>query len=204
MEQQVVAAQVRSKVGKNNSKALRGTGLVPATVYGEGNAPVSVTVQKRDLIKVYRGPRGKNTPISLQISAEGSETTVQQVLSYRVDRNPLSLEIEHVDFMRVGETSSVKVIVPLKLVGTAPGVKLGGMMMQNFSTITIQSVPGNIPDFVNVDLSELGVNDAIRVKSLENDQFKILTSRESIIVAVTAKGGKSEDTPGAAAGAKKK
>ncbi len=187
MEQQVVVAQERDNLGKTATKLLRAKGLVPGTVYGASKDPISVTVEKRELIKVYRGPKGRNALISLQINGGVTES----VISYRIDRNPLSLEIEHVDFLRLDPSKPVKVVVPLKLVGVAPGVKLGGMMMQNFSSITISAVPSNIPECVEVDLSNLGVNQGIKVKSLENDQFKIESNRELVIVQVNAKGGKA-------------
>ncbi|NBV42322.1 50S ribosomal protein L25, partial [bacterium] len=133
MAHQVVTAKVREEVGKNRSASLRSEGLVPATIYGDQKDPISVSVNPRDLIPVYRGPLGKNTVISLQVENNG-QTSTEEVISYKIDRDPISLEIKHVDFLRVTD-KPVRAEVALKLTGSAPGVKLGGMMMQHISRV---------------------------------------------------------------------
>ena len=194
METQVIAATQRKNVGKNDAKGLRRNGQVPAVIYGNAGESVPVIVNTRDLITVYRGPLGKNTPITIDVDGGQAKETV---ISYRVDRNPLSLAIEHVDFLRVNTETRVKLTVPLKLVGSAPGVKLGGMFMQHISEMKIEVAPHLIPEFISVDLSTLGVNQSIKVRDLENPNYRILSEMNQIIAAVTAK-GKTEDesTPG--------
>ncbi|NDC82329.1 50S ribosomal protein L25 [bacterium] len=191
MQTEVIIAESRTALGKNNAKALRKDGRVPATVYGNSGEARSVIVSSRDLIRIYRGKLGKNTPITLQIGGDNSSETV---ISYRVDRNPLSLAIEHVDFLRITDESRVKVRVPLKLIGSAPGVKLGGMMMQSISSIIIEVSPTKTPEFIPVDLSGLGVNQVIKVKDLANENFVIKSELNAIVVSVTAKGKVEDET----------
>lgn len=202
METQVIAAKQRKNVGKNDAKALRRSGSVPAIIYGSAGEAVPVIVNTRDLIMIYRGPLGRNTPITIELETEGGSVK-ETVVSYRVDRNPLSLAIEHVDFLRVTNESRVRLTVPLKLTGTAPGVKVGGMLMQHISELKIEVSPQQIPQFVEVSLLNLGVNQSIKVRDMETEQFRIISQPNQMIVAVTAK-GKSEDetTPGAPAGKK--
>lgn len=193
METQVIEAKHRSKVGKNGSKALRGEGQIPAVIYGNGGENLPVVVNNRQLVSVYRGPLGRNTPIVISVEGENGASK-ETVISYRVDRNPLSLAIEHVDFLRVSEDSKVEMTVPLKLIGSAPGVKLGGMMRQHISEVKIEVAPQLIPSAIQIDLSGLGVNEAIKVQDIKSDSFRVLSQPNQIIVAVTAKGKAAEET----------
>ena len=103
----------------------------------------------------------------------------------------------------MSDASRIKVTVPLKLTGTAPGVKVGGMLMQHISELKIEVSPHQIPQFVEVSLSNLGVNQSIKVRDMETEQFRIVSQPNQIIVAVTAKGKSEDETPGAPAGKKK-
>lgn len=203
MSQSPVAlvAKERPRVGKEASSALRKEGRVPATVYGQtdqsANLPaLSVSVEAKALVQSLKTPLGRNVTLSLTIEREEGGTVSCLAFPYRIERDPISLKVLHVDFLRVDEKNPVEVNLELKLVGSAPGVKLGGVLVQKRSNITIKSLPQNIPAFIQVDLSHLTVNQSIRIKELASDLYEIVTPGDLIVVEVVSKGKTEEESRG--------
>lgn len=196
-----LVAKERTRVGKEASSALRKEGRVPATVYGntgqDSPTPaVSVSVEAKALIQSLKTPLGRNVTLSLTVERESGGVEQCLAFPYRIERDPITLKVLHVDFLRVDEKHPVEVTLELKLTGTAPGVKLGGVLVQKRRNITIHSLPQNIPAFIPVDLSELGVNQSIRIKELKSDQYEIVTPGDLIVVEVVSKGKTEEESRG--------
>jgi len=194
-------ANERTSVGKESTSAIRKQGLVPAIVYGaagqsDAHVATSVSVVAKELVQVLKNPLGRNVTIELTTQRTNGVADVCKVIPYRIDRDPITLKVLHVDFFRVTDTTPVEVTVELKLTGTAPGVKLGGMLVQKRNVVVIRSLPQNIPAFVSVDLSNLNVNQSIRIKDIASDQFETVSPGELIIVEVVSKGKAEESKQG--------
>lgn len=187
----------RVQEGSNSSKQLRKQGIVPGVVYGLNNDPISVSVEEKQLDRLFKNQYGENIVFDLVVDDSSNKETIR-VKSYVVARNAISRRIESVDFIRVANDKLIKSTVPLNLVGNAPGLKLGGTLVQKIREVKIESFPDNIPVAVNVDISSLGLGDFIRIKNLpESEAYNILTAGMEIIVKIATSRGSAANAAGA-------
>lgn len=174
-------AEPRSVVGKK-VRFLRRQGLVPANVYGQSSStPIQVPV--KELEQTIRRA-GRTALIDLAV---GGETTT--VLLKEWQRHPYKGDLLHVDFFRVAMSQSMRLDVPLRLVGEAPAVRLtGGTPFQSQATVSVECLPSDIPEAIEVDISGLAENDAsIFVRDLTAPQgVTILTDGDEMIVRIMA------------------
>jgi large subunit ribosomal protein L25 len=174
--------------GKNEANRLRASGKIPGIVYGarkDGEAPlaVSVAVDPKALLKILHSDSGANTLISLTV--EGSESRVM-VKEYQLD--PVTHALLHADFYQLAMDRAITVTVPIQLKGEAQGVKLqGGIVDFVNRQIEVETLPTDIPEHIEVDVSELMLGQSIRVRDLaENPKWKMVTDGETMIVHVVA------------------
>jgi large subunit ribosomal protein L25 len=185
MELVTLQAAVREKSGKSEAKKVRNAGLIPAVVYGEKKEPISVSIDPRNLIKIFKGPLGKNTVIQLDIT-DATGTRPESVLAYNVVYSPIALELQHVDFLIIDPLKPIKAVVHIETFGVSPGVKRGGVYRQNFTHIEVRALPTKIPPAIRIDLALLDLGSVIKVRDLAHDGFEILTTPEEIVVHVEA------------------
>jgi len=174
--------------GKNEANRLRASGKIPGIVYGarkDGEAPlaVSVAVDPKALLKILHSDSGANTLISLTV--EGSESRVM-IKEYQLD--PVTHALLHADFYQLAMDKAITVTVPIQLKGEARGVKLQGGIVDFVSRhIEVETLPTDIPEHIEVDVSELMLGQSIRVRDLaENPKWKTVTDGETMIVHVVA------------------
>jgi large subunit ribosomal protein L25 len=158
----------RSTRGKNEARRLRAAGKIPAVVYGAqkvGDAPktVEVSVDPKPLMRILHSGSGVNTLITLKVDGEGESRVL--VKEYLVD--PATSQLLHADFYRVNMDRRITVSVPVVIKGEARGVKLeGGIIDFVHREIELESLPGEIPSSIEVDVSNLGLNDAIHLRDV--------------------------------------
>jgi len=163
---QVVNFEVtpREEFGKNAAGRARRSGYVPAVVYGGGREPQGVLVDPRLIESVMHSERGLNTLIHLKI---GEHELKRMVLIREVQRHPVTERVTHADFVRVEMDKKIEVAIPVHIIGTAPGVKSeGGMLELVNRAVFVRCLPGDIPDFVEVDVSELHNNQHIEARDV--------------------------------------
>jgi large subunit ribosomal protein L25 len=165
---------------------LRAAGKIPAVFYGarkEGEAPtgVSVSVSPKDLLKILHSDSGANTLINLKV--DGAEARVM-VKEYQLD--PVTHSLLHADFYQLAMDKAIVVTVPVLLKGEARGVKLqGGLVDFVTRDIQVQCLPTDIPENITVDITEMNLNDAIRVRDLPEDaKWKPVTDADTMLVHV--------------------
>jgi large subunit ribosomal protein L25 len=142
---------------------LRAEGRVPATVYGLGSEAVSVSVDWRELRGALTTDAGVNALINLEIDGHASELTIVKDLQ----RHAIRRSVLHVDFLRVSRDVAIEVDVPIVLHGEAEEVtRNDGVVDHMLFQLTIRAKPGAIPNEISVDISELSINEAIRVGDL--------------------------------------
>ncbi|WP_368863076.1 50S ribosomal protein L25/general stress protein Ctc [Staphylococcus hominis] len=169
----------QGKQTRSDLKKLRNTGKVPAVVYGYGTKNTSVKVDEVEFIKVIREV-GRNGVIDLGV---GSKTIKVMVSDYQFD--PLKNQITHIDFLAINMTEERTVDVPVQLVGEAAGAKEGGVVEQPLFDLQVTATPENIPESIEVDITDLQINDSYSVADIKvSGDFTIENDPEESVVTV--------------------
>ena len=185
--------------GKNEANRLRTSGQIPAVVYGskkDGQLPegVALAVDPKAVLRILHSESGANTLINLRV--DGAEARVM-VKEYQLD--PVTHQLLHADFYQLAMDKAITVTVPIVLKGEARGVKLqGGIVDFVTRDIEVQCLPTDIPENIPVDISELMLNQSIRLKELpQSPKWKALADGETMLVHVVMP--KAEESATAAA-----
>jgi large subunit ribosomal protein L25 len=177
-------ARERAARGKNENRRLRKTGMAPAILYNddpnEVSTALSVPVKTVDLTLQNLGD---NALYDVQV---GSRTAVARVVD--LQRDPVSGQLIHVDFTPVNMRERIEVTVPLTLVGEAPGVNEDdGVLQQVAYDVQVESLPGNIPQEIEVDVSELHMNENLALGDIAMPGgLTLISDPEEVAVTVTA------------------
>ncbi len=193
MEQRVLTIESREELGKGPCRRLRGKGRVPAVIYGKGIDPIAVSVDRKELSAAVAGAGGHNHLISLK-----GETALEGKLVIVADmvRDCLNGEPIHVDLHKVNLAEKVRVKVPVNLVGTAIGVKEGGMLDFLMHTIELECLASQIPEHIDLDISELGMGESFHIADVKiSDGMKMLEDQKATVVNIL---GKAKETEAAA------
>jgi|SRR5712671_2668801 len=184
MAEIVVSAESRTDRGKNAARRLRAKGLIPAVVYGGKGEAVAVAVDPKLLQRVLRSETGRNTILKLDIGGKGKTSAILK--QWQVD--PVRENFLHADFFRIAMDVALRVKVPVAVKGEARGVKTdGGILELIMRTIEVECLPGDIPERMEVDVTDLGINDAIRVSQVPaNAKVKIMEDADQVVVHVIA------------------
>jgi len=197
MAEIVVNAKSRADRGKNAARRLRRDGFVPGVVYGGKGENIAVAVDPKALQKVLRSEAGRNSILKLDIGSEGSTNAILK--SWQVD--PIKERFLHADFYRIAMDVAIRVTVPIHVVGEARGVKTdGGILELIVRDIEVECLPGDIPERIDVDVSDLGINGALRVSDVAAPaKVKILEAADQVVVHVVSVKEEVVAAPGAAA-----
>jgi large subunit ribosomal protein L25 len=180
MADQELKAEPRQDAGKGVARKLRAAGRVPAVLYGHGKDARPLSVDARDLFHLLHGSAGGNVLIDLVI--DGTKT---MAMPREIQRDHIRGQYLHVDFLEVRRDEKVTVDVPIHLVGEAPGVKAGGVLEHHLWDIRVESLPQNLPDAIDADISGLNVNDSLRVTDLVVPrELTVLTPEEETVASV--------------------
>lgn len=184
-----LVAEVRKELGTGASRALRRKGMIPATLYGAGNKPISISVKENEVTKLYRRHGFTSTIIEMDIDGKS-----HKVLPKSVDLHPITDIVSHADFVFL-EKKIQKVDVPIIFEGRerAIGVKRGG-----FFNIIMRKLPlfcnvDNIPLNIVLDIASMQVGDSIRANEIKLPEGCSLASKKDLVIAsITGRGSKSE------------
>jgi large subunit ribosomal protein L25 len=196
-----LSATVRETRGKNEARRLRAAGRIPAIVYGGSAEARALSVDPKVLSRILRSESGINSLIALDVG--GGETTRVIVKDYLLD--PVKHHLLHVDFYRVAMDKPITVTVSIEVQGEARGVKQqGGILDLPHREVEIESLPGEIPESLVVDVSELLIGQSIRLRDLAADaRWKPISDPDTmlvhIIAARTVAEAPAETVPAAAA-----
>ncbi len=171
-----MSGSLRENVGKKEAKALRNKGLVPAVVYG-GDKQYHITVCEKDFGKLIFTP--ETFIVELLIGEEKVKCILQDV-----QYHPVSDRVIHADFLRVIEGKEVKVAVPVKVTGAAKGVIAGGKLVTMMRKLRVQGLEENLPESLDVDVTELMIGQSIKVEEIEVENVKILEVPSNVVVGV--------------------
>jgi large subunit ribosomal protein L25 len=177
-----VHAEVREGRGKNDARRVRRDGMVPITIYGGEGEAVSAIAPLKDLAAILRTEAGYNTIFTLDITGVGTS----EVMFHERQIDPVRGKLVHADLRRLVLGEKIEVTVPIHLTGEPVGVReQGGHLEQVMRDIEIRCEPRFIPDAINLDVSELGVHDAVHVSDISPDEnIEILASPEQVVATI--------------------
>ena len=191
-------AEKREGRGKNEARRLRAQGRIPAVLYGaEKGKATEIAVDPKVLMRILHSESGVNTLIGLQL--DGGDTRVL-VKEYQLD--PIDHGLLHADFYQVAMDKTITVTVPIVLKGEARGVKQqGGIVDFVHREIEVEVLPGDIPENIMLDVSELMLHEGVRVRDLQTEgaKWKALSEPDMMIVHVVPLKAEEEPAPAEAA-----
>jgi len=181
-----LSAETRASVGKGNSRSLRREGRIPAIVYGNKLEPLAISLSEKDLNTELRKEGFFNKLCDLEL---GKEKIL--VLPQSIALHPVTDRAEHIDFLRVSDTTKVTIEIPVKFENEeeCPGIKKGGILNVVRFGIEVSCPASNIPELFIVDLTGLELGDSIRfsnIKDVAEGVIPTITDRDFIIASVVA------------------
>ncbi len=194
MPEFIVEATVREQLGKNAARRIRKTGQIPAVLYGGTAGPVPVAVNTKQVAAILRSEAGHNTIFTVKVS--GHEAVKAMVKDWLVD--PVKGNLLHVDLQRVAMDVRMRVKIPVHTFGEPVGVKVQGGILETVTReVEVECLPGDIPDEIRVDITDLSIGKHLRAGDLPLDpqKIKLVTNPERVIVHVVALRAEEEAAP---------
>ena len=186
-----LAGKLREATGKSATRKLRTEETMPAVVYGlKGN--VNVVVNPKELRKLLEA-KGRNALIELNIEGDSERS----VLLKEFQSHPLRMGWLHADFLEVDSSKKIRVKVPVVLVGHSPGEKMGGMVNHILRNLEVESVPSNIPEKIEIQMSEVQLDGVVHVSDLvAGEGVEIINDPSDAVVTVHVEKEKEEKPEG--------
>ena len=179
-----LVAEPRTSRGKNEARRLRVKGFTPAIMYGAEKGPIALAVSPKEVNKILRSNTGHNTIFNL--SVKDGENTPVMIIDW--EHHPIKEHLLHIDLKRIDPTKRILVKIPVHIIGDARGVKIqGGLLEVANREVEVECLPDDIPEAFNVDVSDLGINQAVRASALPmSGSMKLTAPPETVIVHVVS------------------
>ncbi|ACA58638.1 50S ribosomal protein L25 [Candidatus Desulforudis audaxviator] len=188
-------ARPRAGRGKGYRNRLKQNGLIPAVIYGKEVGSLLLEVETRAVQDILT-KTGRNALIQLRVEPEKGRAKKYDAIIKDVHMHPYKNEFFHVDFHQISLKDELTTSVNLKLTGSAPGVTAGGRLEQLIRQVEVSCLPRNIPDHIEVDVSGLGIGDAIHVSDLKAPEgVKFETDGDVTVVTLIAPHREEEKAP---------
>jgi large subunit ribosomal protein L25 len=183
MQQLVIEAESREIANKQKLKTLKKEGKIPAVLYGGKEKSVALSVDAKKFEKMLQTEKSSAMLVNLKIGAESKTAIIKDIQRDIISQRPI-----HIDFQAISLTDTIEVGVHLHIQGEAPGVKLGGGILEHIiRDVRVKCLPTDIPKVINVDVSKLEIGHALYVKDLPKIAgVEILNDPETIIVNIVA------------------
>jgi len=179
MEKVLINAKKRTQIDKAARSLLRKEGKIPAIFYSKHHEPIPVEVEERLVNPLVF--TAKTHLITLNVDKENEFECIIKDVQF----DPVTDRIVHVDFLGLQKDEKIQLEIPVQLVGSAIGIKEGGVLQHILYKILIECLPSNIPAHIEIDITNLKLGQAIHVSDLSSEKYTILNSPESVIASVT-------------------
>jgi large subunit ribosomal protein L25 len=191
-----LSGNVRENSGKGVARSLRSSGRVPAIIYGHGREPQSLSIDTRELEKLLSHISAENTVIDLTVDGKSARTLIREI-----QRHPFKRQILHVDFQELVAGEKVIVRLPIVLMGVPAGVRMdGGVLDQTLRELEVEVDPSNIPNHVEVDVTELHIGSSVHVSDITLPEgVEIVGDGDASVCVVSAPRAAVEETAAVAA-----
>ncbi|MEE8576370.1 MAG: 50S ribosomal protein L25, partial [candidate division Zixibacteria bacterium] len=180
MKEISLAATRRDESGKGIARRTRRAGRIPAVVYGPEIDPVGVAVDER----AFRAAlKTSGTAAIFNLDVEGDS---KKVIIREIQRDPVTSDVVHLDFHAISMNKPIHMAIPIRFVGESAGVKLGGIQQTTMRELDVSCLPTEIPDTIEIDVTELGIGDSVHVRELDIPKVNILSEEQRTIVVISA------------------
>ncbi|WP_026775999.1 50S ribosomal protein L25/general stress protein Ctc [Polaribacter sp. Hel_I_88] len=176
MKSITIKGSKRESVGKVATKALRNAGMVPCVIYG-GETPIHFSAEEKAFKNLVYTPNVYTA--SLNVDGQKISAVLQDIQFH-----PVKDTILHVDFYQLFDDKEITMNIPVKLVGTSPGVLNGGSLRFTNRKLKVKALPANLPDFVSADISKLKIGHKLVIKSLINEDYTFMHPENTVVVQV--------------------
>ncbi len=195
MKTVVIKGQKRETLGKKESKKLRAQDIVPAVLYG-GEEVIHFSIPFKELRSLVYTPNVYL--IDLDIDGEIYHSMMQDIQWHAVEEM-----VMHVDFFKIDADKAIKIEVPVTVSGLAKGIQQGGKLILNLRRLKVKALAKNLPDAINVDVTELELGQSVKVDEIDTEDIELLDTKSNVIVSVNitrlAKAAVAEDEAAEAA-----
>ena len=171
-----LSGSLRENVGKKDAKALRNQGLVPCVMYG-GEKQLHFFLDERDFAKLVYTPETYIAKIKL---GDDEIETLLQDIQY----HPVTDKILHADFLEVFTDKAIRVAIPVHPIGNSPGVMKGGVLNLIQRKLIVRGKAKNIPDGIDIDISDLDIGDSVRIRDLNIEKLKFVDKPNTVVLSV--------------------
>jgi large subunit ribosomal protein L25 len=161
-------AAIKTDTGKGQARVLRGAGRLPAVLYGPNTKPIMLSVSLKELQDALKG--SSSSQALLSISVEGEKSGPRTAMIKEMQLSPVSREALHVDFYEVDMKQKLNVMVPVTTTGQAAGIEMGGMLQLIRRELEVLCLPGNIPESIKIDITELNIGDSVHVGDIKLEE----------------------------------
>ncbi len=176
----VIVTEKRDAFGKNASYRIRQTGRIPAILYGEGKDSTALVLSKKDVIQIIKSDLGLNSLFKISFGSEERDVMIKDV---QIDA--ITDEVLHADLIQIDMTKSIRVAVPVELVGEAVGVKTeGGFIDFMTRELTIECLPSLIPEHFAVDVTSLHLHQSIKAGDVAMPEGIKLINEPGVVIAL--------------------
>ena len=176
MKTLAISAKLRKGTGKADSKALRNQGNVPCVLYG-GEKQVCFYAHENDFRNLVYTP----DVFIIELDIEGQKyKAVMQDLQF----HPVTDNLLHIDFLQIFDDKEVTVTIPVHLSGNAIGIRNGGILSFRRRKVITRAIPGNLPDYIEIDIENVGIGESIYIKDLRVDEYTFLAPDNAVVVGV--------------------
>jgi large subunit ribosomal protein L25 len=189
MQKVLIEAQKRNKIDKTSRSALRKEGKVPAIFYSKHHEPIPIQISERAIHPLIF--TSKTHLITLNV--EGYEELDCIIKDVQFD--PTTEKIVHLDLLGLKKGEKIEIEVPVRLLGTAIGIKEGGILQHTLHKVQVECLPIDIPEHLEIDVTDLKLGQAIHISDLSFENLALLNNPESIIVSVTHPKVEKESEP---------
>ena len=167
----------RESVGKLATKALRNAGQVPCVLYG-GDKPIHFSAPELAFTNLVYTPNALTVVIALE------KGKTYNAIMQDIQFHPVTDRILHIDFYQIFEDKEITMEIPIHIIGTSKGVLNGGVLRRNKRKLKVKAIPGNLPDFIEADITPLKIGSKLYITELFNEDYKFLHPDNTVICQV--------------------
>lgn len=188
-----LTGNLRTEHGKRVVRRLRGKGNIPAVIYGPETKPISIVLNKFEVEKAFHRI-SEALPLKLELNM-GDHVETLEVFIKNVQVDKVTDEIVHIDFYKPAKGHTMKISIPIRVVGKAEGVEKGGIMEVIHSELPVETLPSAVVEYIEIDVTRLGLGQSIHVKDLKlpEGMKALLNPQEAIVTVVVPRGLAAEE-----------